>query len=1241
MKPAFRHILRVLLVIAACALPGPARAQESDILRGRVFGPDSTPLPGVTIAATGARSQITKTARSDARGSFTIIFPDGGDSYVVTATAIGFQPGRREVVRDEGQLALPAVDIYLSRVAQQLQTLRVTAQRPRPQRSDFPQQEVGAGATQSFVSTGGSLTGDPSGSISAALANIPGLSLMSDGTGGPPTVSAFGLSADQNLVTMNGVTMGSGALPRGMAFGQVSMNSYDPGRMGTGVSVNFYAPSGSNFTRRSLQLTLEDPSLQWTDPASQRLGAEYFSGIASGTISGAMKEDKAYYNVGWQIRRRTSELPTLLSANAEGLLALGISQESVTELLALSNELGIPVRPLAVPDERRTTDGSFLSRFDYSHSAATNFNITLNGSFNRNDGNATSATSLPSYGSRGRGWNVQVQPRFSTYFWRSVLNEATVALGTSSSESAPYLGLPSARVLVSSTLGDGSSGTTNVQVGGNPGGENESRSYTAQLRNQTSWYTLDSKHQIRLTFDGSVSRSRSTQSGNRFGTFTFNSLADFESGRAATFSRTLSFPGTNSRSATWLVGLGDTSRRAPRLQFQYGVQAFGASVPTRPAYNRAVDSLFGRRTDEIPGTVSWSPMGSFSWSVGSYMAPFFEPAPGRTPPPRGTLTGGISRRQGSVSASMIESVARQTGLPGDLRQLTCYGDAAPVPDWQAYVQSAANIPDVCADGTPGSVLVQSNPGVQLFDPRFEGSEVWRMNLGFNGTITASVRGSITGVYALNRQQPGSYDLNFNPVTRFTLPGESNRPVFVSPASISTATGAVASRESRLHDQFAQVNERRSDLESDSRQIMTSLSYSPFTTSPLNFGGSVTANYVYSRMRERTRGFGGGTTAGDPRVTEWGRSSGDGRHQVTLQTNLRVPEWFSVGMFTQFSSGRPYTPRVNTDINGDGAANDRAFVFDPATAADTAVRSAMNALLAGGGSGAECLRRQLGRIAGRNSCEGPWTARMQMSVTLNARRLGLGNRTTLRLSIGNALYAVDRLLHGTDDIQGWGQSFVNPDATLLNVRGFDATAQRYVYEVNPRFGSIAASRALVREPFRIALDVGLEFGPPQERMLLRNMLRPRPTDSVKVLSEAQIKTRLMPPTGRSEITALVNLRSPLALTAAQVDTLNKIASRVTAERDSIATDMAKFLASLPDHRRITGDAAKRYQAGNLAMQMALARLTPEIRRILTEEQVRKLPLGVSSWLNRTPRDIERMQLFFGGFGGFGGEFFVVF
>jgi carboxypeptidase family protein/TonB-dependent receptor-like protein len=1206
----------VLTLLALAALPLGARAQESDILRGRVFGPDSTPLPGVTITATGQRAQITKTARTDARGSFTIIFPDGGDEYVITAALIGFVAQRREVAKEEGQIAFPTTDFHMTRIAQQLSGVRVTAQRAKPDRSEFPNTDVGAGATQTFVSAGSAMSGDPTGSIAAALSTVPGLSVMSDGTGAPPTVSAFGLSADQNTVTMNGMSMGNGSLPRDMAFGQVAMNSYDPGHAGSGVSVNFFAPGGSNFMNRTVHVSLEAPSLQWADPAAARLGGVYTQGVASGQLSGAFKEDRSYYSVGWQVQRQSKDLATVTSANAASLHALGIGSDSLNRLLQVSNGFGIPVSTTAVPNGQLATSGSMLSRFDYSQSAATTFNVTVNAGLNRNEGTA-GATASPATGSQSTGWNLQAQPRLSKYVWGSVLNETSMSYATSGNQGTPYLAMPNARVRLNSTLDDGTSGIATVSLGGNPSGDSRSSQWSGQMRNETSWYTIDSKHRIKLTLDGSVNHTTASQSSNRYGTFTFNSLEGFEAGRPATFSRTLTFPGTNSSYANWLVGVGDVYRRSQRLNFQYGLQFTGASVPTRPAFNPLVDALFARRTDRIPGTFTWSPMASFSWTVGNYGVPLL---PGQRVPARGTFSGGISQRRGSVSASSIESVARQTGLPGDLRSLTCVGDAAPVPDWTAYRQSLGSIPAQCLDGSTGSVLVQTNPSVLLFDPAYNASESWRMNLGISGIISRMFRGSISGVYARNLKQSGSFDLNFNPLARFTLPDEGNRPVFVTPTSVSTTSGAVSSRESRLHDQFAQVNERRSDLTSDSRQIITSINYSPPLITPLSSSVTGGVTYVLSLQRDMSRGF-GGTTAGDPRITTWGRSSGEQRHQITLNANLRAPDWGNLTLFTQFSSGRPYTPRVSGDINGDGSSNDRAFVFDPARASDSTLARDMTTLLAVPGRAADCLRAQLGRIAGRNSCVGPWTANLRMALSINPRKLGLSSRTQVSLWFNNALAALDRLFNGDEDLRGWG-SFVTPDATLLNVRGFDPGTGRYLYQVNPRFGTTIASRSF-RQPFSVVLDVRMSLSPPSENMMVRSMMKPRPADSTKMLSEAQIKARLFSPGRGSELQQLIQVKDGLKLTPVQVDSLTHMNQRILAKRDTLYTALAHYLASLPD-RRVTGEAGKRYMETSRESQRALLQFVPAVKALLTTEQQKKLPPGITFWINSDPRQLDRIM-----------------
>src|SRR6185295_16559011 len=97
---------------------------------------------------------------------------------------------------------------------------------------------------------------------------------------------------------------------------------------------------------------------------------------------------------------------------------------------------------------------------------------------------------------------------------------------------------------------------------------------------------------------------------------------------------------------------------------------------------------------------------------------------------------------------------------------------------------------------------------------------------------------------------------------------------------------------------------------------------------------------------------------------------------------------------------PFTPLVGGDINGDGLANDRAFVFGQSSG-DPAFNNAMTALLDDASPKVrKCLTRQAGRIAGRNSCEGPWSATMNAILVLNPAKLGMSNRTQLSLSLTN-------------------------------------------------------------------------------------------------------------------------------------------------------------------------------------------------------------------------------------------------
>ena len=66
----------------------------------------------------------------------------------------------------------------------------------------------------------------------------------------------------------------------------------------------------------------------------------------------------------------------------------------------------------------------------------------------------------------------------------------------------------------------------------------------------------------------------------------------------------------------------------------------------------------------------------------------------------------------------------------------------------------------------------------------------------------------------------------------------------------------------------------------------------------------------------------------------------------------------------------------------------------------------------------CLERQLGQAAARNSCDGPWTSSLNAQLTVVGARLHLPKTVgTISLNLTNALGGIDQLFHGSDRLRG--------------------------------------------------------------------------------------------------------------------------------------------------------------------------------------------------------------------------------
>ena len=1199
-------LLLALLVLVTASRA--ASAQGVDVIRGQVTGPDDAPIENANVTATSVSGGVNRYARTDRGGRFTITFPGGEGDYFINFTSIGFVPRRFEVKRTADQEILVA-DAKLQRAAPMLDTVRVAAERNRVARTDGRTAPDISGTEQAATNT--AVAANQQGDLNAIAATIPGVTPVTGADGDPAGFSVLGLSADQNSTTLNGNPFGSSTIPRDANVStSVVTTPYDVSRGGfSGAQFNIRTGAGSNFIRRSNSLNFDAPQLQWTDPTARALGQQYTNVSLGGSLGGPLVMDKAFYNVSYQLGRRSNDLYSLLNTSPLGLQSAGISADSVARLIDLLDAARVPTLVNgAAPSNRLSDNGSLFGSLDFTppgSSSGQTFNVVFNGFWSRQTPSGPLTSEFPAHSGDRTNWNTGVTGTHTAYV-KSLLSESTIGFNGNRQYGSPYTNIPNASVLVNSTFPDGTSSVGQVSFGGNPFIGTSGRNLGLNAGNQLSWFSRSNKHRIKFTTEIRQDAYERDQTTNALGTFYFNSLADVAANQPASYTRAL-LPRVQSASQTiGAVSLGDSWKRTPNLQIQYGMRLDANRFSTSPLLNPNVESTFGRRNDETPNRLYASPRVGFSWTYGA--ATQIAAFEGAARIPRAVVRGGVGVFQNMPQASLPGSAIDNTGLPGAIQQLTCVGSAAPIPDWNAYMQDPNAIPSACADGSTGGAFANSAPNVTMFARDFSAPRSVRGNLQWNGPILGNrFSATVEGTYSSNLAIGSFVDLNFSGSPRFFLPDEEGRPVYVQPGSIVAATGAVASRDARVSTLFNRVSEQRSDLRGVSRQLRLGIN-------PTNFSSNFTwnASYVYANNREQFRGF--TSTSGDPTTVAWGRSTFDARHQVTYNLGYNVFDAVRVNWFGRFASGSTFTPLTQGDVNGDGYNNDRAFVFDPDATSDPAVASAMRSLLAGGsGAARECLSAQLGTLSSRNSCQGPWTSSANLNLSFNPRKLRLPQRATVSFSVSNPLGAADLLLHGSNKLRGWGQTAF-PDQTLLYVRGFDATAQRYQYEVNPRFGSTNPQFSQFRQPVTLTMSLRVDVGPSRERQTLTQQLdRGRTRDGQK-MSEPMIKAIYGSGGVMNPMSQLLRQGDTLKLSGVQADSLASMNRRYTVRLDSIWSNVARDLAALPANYD-QSEAYARYKRAREASVDLLIALAPSINALLAPEQKRKLPALVASHLDK--------------------------
>ncbi len=1112
-----------LVFLLAALIPDPAAAQvgaTTDIITGKVTGPDSQPLAGAVVVATSVETRVSHQRTSDANGRFTIVFPDGGGRYELTARFIGMAAVQVNVARQADEDRIVAT-IRMGLAAVPLEPVTVSA------RSGARSDRTGPGGNDRNYNP------EQLARLPIDVSDVNTVATLQPGVlgirGSDSTATAFSVAGQRttaNNITMDGMSFGSGSVPQDAVRSiRVITNSYDVARgQFSGGLVASTTRGGTNVPQGAFTYALRDRSLEWGEVTSSPFGQGMTQNQLGGGLGGPIVPNKLFGFAALQGRWRGQLLPSLVSADPGTLVWLGVNPDSAARFVTLASATGAPVTVSGLSGDRATNNTLGLLRLDWQASEVHTLTLRLDGNWESQEPTRVGSLALPATGGTRTTRGGGVMASLTSFFGGRFINELRGYVARQRRDATAYLTLPSGFVDVASVLPTGGQTVVALAFGGNSGLPQHTNTGSLELADEFSWLPGATAHRLKVGVDVIGTRLEENHTGNQFGTFIYPSLAALAADSPAMFTRTVVpqvHPGTAWNSALYA---GDTWRVGGSLRLTYGARLEAARFSGAPLYNRAVDSLFGVRTDRIPSEVHVSPRLGFTWAWGD----------GSDGPQTTFLRGGVGDFRSLTPTALYAAALSAPGLSSAQTQLICVGSAVPTPDWSLYGQDPSTIPTQCTD-TATAVTLTATPSVTAFAPGFAAPRARRASLSLLHRFGSSNYWvTLEGNYARGVSQYGFRDLNLVATPRFTLPDEADRPVYVPVDSIVPTTGAVSSVGSRIHPEFGNVLLVGSDLQSDTKQLILSF------TGATRWGASFRLGYTLTRARDQSSysccsavaGFAAPTTGGDPNVREWGTSGLERRHALVGTVTLPVIRGLEVSAIGNFMSGAPFTPIVGSDINGDGEKNDRAFIFNPALTADTAIANGMRALLAAAPSPIRsCLRGQLGGIAARNSCTGPWQASLDFQVNWRPEWFGLDRRLTMSLLTVNLLGGLDEWLHGRAQLRGWGYAPA-PDPVLLSVLGFDPTTNQFRYAVNGRFGGIASASGGVTVPFQVALQAHLAVGPGPIR---RSATRQRALD---------LPAPVTPPPA-NPITPILGLRDALGCTPDQVAQLRAIADSLDA------------------------------------------------------------------------------------------------
>jgi hypothetical protein len=1027
-------------VVAAAILVSPnspAVAQGTSGIRGSVRVEGSESVDGARVRVTNSATGF-KTEVAAGRGRFLVDGLEPGGPYTVTVHRLGFVSQQRErVVLRLGELL--EVDFVLQPVAVQLDSVRVVASN---------------GSTSGPVAAhGGTAT-----TISESeLHRLPTLNRdlydfvrlvpqISTKIGVPNAgFSAAGVGFRFNNFLINGVSdrtpstsvsnpsTGAKSVPLdAVQEYQVLLAPYDV-RYGdfAGALVNSVTKSGTNTMHGSVFVYARNEMLAGHVADSSR---NPYNRVQYGfTLGGPLVHDRVHFFIAPELQRFTYPAAgPYVGQPPNAGRAVPVSEADLARLNEIMERYGLTAGS-AGPVENGNPLRNVFSRVDVAIPTWNSRLVAWN-NYSRGDDIALSRASPDTFSLSSNQVTRVSNEQLTAFQIHTTLpraggghNELLLSRRSGGVHSMRGADQPIVRISVPTTSG----GLVTVNTGTHETGQGGSLDAS----------TIGLKDNLTLPFGASHVLTVGTESEwfrvvrggvpGSYGTWTFASLDNLALGTVDHYEVSEDLGDTDGplSGAQYAGYVGDEWEVHRVLSVTAGLRADLLTLDGRPRYNAGVDSIFGRRTDEMPRRrIELSPRIGFIWDISGTG--------------RHRVRGGGGIFTGRYPLAWAQEAFSSDGTGLGILRCGSPGDFGTAP---TFSPSYSTPPLTCGDGAG------PRADVDLLDRNLRMMRTARGSVAYDGSLPAGFRFTSEALVTRGLSDFAFVNLNLRD------PATTDRNGRVMYGSIGTTGVAMPSRRS---SRFSEVIDLRNTSSSSAYQIATRLEKE--LTNRLTGAFS----YTYSRARDaetplrvNTRGTVAWASARvlsgrDDDFTP-GISSNDIPHRVVLAGSYTFPRlrWQTeLSFYLVGESGRPFTYVAwgtlrQGDLNADGSnANDPIYVprsafdtseihFDGSGGAVQSQQAAFEALI----ERTPCLRQQRGKIVRRNSCREPWS---NTTVASLRQAIPLGGLQA-QLDVFNVLNLLDarwglRREAVTGLLQHVGQT-ADPTPTSHSIFHFDPAA----------------------------------------------------------------------------------------------------------------------------------------------------------------------------------------------------------